>query len=392
MEWEEKRVLKIKALAITVCILAVWLAGCKKEPHVEVKRRKVKAETATVKRLPVLKVREFPGRTKAEQTATLSSKTSGTVKRILVDEGRRVKKGQLLLEVDDSDIKARITAVERGIKALLMKKKALTAKFEYIKKNFHRYKALLKEEAVTKEEFDRIKSQYLATQKEIRSLDYEIKRMKSEKNAVSSLLKYTKIRAPFDGVVSKKFVDEGTFVAPGMPLLAVNSDKGFTLFVTNVDESLIDSVKKQEEIPVFIKALNRTYSGRVHSISSVDPKSSTFRLKLKLSEKLPSGLFGRAFIPQESSYSVVVPEKAIVQRGNLKAVYTVDPQNIIHFQVIRCGSVYERTKAGLVPLPLYSSLNAEGKELMIEVLAGLKEGEKIVVSNTENVREGDELE
>ncbi len=384
--------MKTKNLILLLFALSLLFYSCKKEPHVKVKRKKIKAEVSVVKKLPVLQIREYPGRTKADKSIILASKTSGMVKKILVDEGYKVKSGQLLIKIDDTDIRAKISALDKGIKALSMKKKALLADFEYVKKNFHRYKALLKEEAVTQEEFDRIKSKFLAIKKEIESVEYEIKRLKNEKRAVSALLKYTRIKAPFSGTVSKKFVDEGTFITAGTPLMALNSKENFTFFVTSVDEELFDTVKKLKNIPVFIKALNRTYVGTTYSISSVDPQSSSFRLKLKLPQNLPSGLFGRAFIPTKTKYAIVIPQKAIVQRGNLKAVYTIDPENIVHFQVIRCGSVYEKTPIGLVPLPLYQSEAVEEKNLMVEVLAGLKEGERIVTSNIEDVREGDQLE
>src|ERR1019366_4158378 len=132
------------------------------------------------------------------------------------------------------------------------------------------------------------------------------------------------IRAPFDGLVVAKLADAGAIATPGVPLLLVEDPSHFRLEAT-VDESKMGAVQLGEAVPVVIDALGaQAFAGKVVQIvPAADPASRTFTVKIELppSAQLRSGLFGRARFPHGQRESVVIPQAAVISRGQLQARY-----------------------------------------------------------------------
>jgi len=371
--------------------LLLLLGGCGgKEEKVE--RVRIKAKESLVKAYKIPLVREFPGRVESKGELTLASKVAGFVKEVKVEEGQRVKKGQLLLALDDKDIRARIRALREAGGALERQKAALSSRLAYAQANYRRYSQLLKEDAVTREEFDRVQSQYQALAQEEKALEFRIKETASQARALAQTLKYTSIRAPYDGVVTSRMVDPGTYVNPGTPLMSLVSQGSGYWFVAQLDEAYLDKVKKGEEVFLHIKPLGLSARARLALVvPRVDPGTGGFRVKVDVSSlPVKTGMFGRLYLVVKRTSRVLVPWRAVVRRGNLRAVYTVDRDRVIHFRIIRTGRSYGKVQGQWMPVEISPESGKEG--LWVEVLGGLEAGETIVVSNLDKVREGAVLE
>ncbi len=136
---------------------------------------------------------QFPGRVKASQDVTLSFKVPGTLLRMYVDEGDRVRKGQLLAELDPTDYQIQLAATE--------------AEYRQIKADADRVMALYKESGTTASANDRAR--------------YGLKQIEAKLANHKNQLSYTRIYAPFDGQVQQCFFDGRETVGAGMPVLTV---------------------------------------------------------------------------------------------------------------------------------------------------------------------------
>jgi multidrug efflux system membrane fusion protein len=108
-------------------------------------------------------------------------------------------------------------------------------------------------------------------------------------------------------------------------------------------------------------------------VPAADPttRSTQVRLDLPASPRLRTGLFGRAWIPVGRRQAILVPPEAVVERGQLQGVYTVDPNDIARFRLIRTGPMHPGG---------------------VEVLSGLVGGEQVVLSGAERVTDGARIE
>jgi RND family efflux transporter MFP subunit len=168
---------------------------------------------------------------------------------------------------------------------------------------------------------------------------------------------------------------------PGAPLLTIEDDAHYRLEAA-VEESLLGKIRMGDPVAVSIDALgSEEWGGRVGEISPAsDPASRSGIVKIDISAKgkkeirpgtLRSGLFGKARFPAGQRTLVAIPAKAVVQKGQLQGAYVVDSANVVRLRLIQLGKTY-------------------GEK--VEVLAGLREGEKILVAGLEKVQDGSRVE
>jgi RND family efflux transporter MFP subunit len=173
-------------------------------------------------------------------------------------------------------------------------------------------------------------------------------------------LEYTRIRAPFDGVITEKKMDVGAFASPGMPLFTIEDPHRYRLEVA-VNEGDLRYVRIGKDISVALDALeDAQIKGKVVEIvPAADSTSRSFLVKVELpaDSRLRSGLFGRAQFIRGERLSVVIPQTAVVERGQLQGVYVLDHDQVASLRYVTVGK---------------SSGN------QVEVLSGVQDGERLV--------------
>jgi RND family efflux transporter MFP subunit len=171
---------------------------------------------------------------------------------------------------------------------------------------------------------------------------------------------YTRILAPFDGVVTERKADPGALASPGLPIFTVEAQGHYRLEAT-VNENDLRYVRMGEQVPVVVDALETSeLEGKVAQIvPAADPGSRSFLAKIDLpaDARLRSGLFGRAQFSRGKRSSLLIPQTAVLERGQLQGVYVLDPNKIADLRYVTLGKT-------------------TGPE--VEVLAGLQEGERVV--------------
>lgn len=209
-------------------------------------------------------------------------------------------------------------------------------------------------------------------QQEIRSAQAQIAQSQAALSAAQVGLSYARIAAPFDGRVVKRYVDPGAMAAPGVPLLGIEG--GDLRLEAVVPERVLPQVLLGAIAPVSVDALSaQPLTGKIVEIVPQGNSSShTFAVRVRLaSEGLKSGMFGRVKFRTGTASRLMVPQDATWEREGLHYVYVVNSEGMARLRIVTIGLKNDRE---------------------VEILSGLQEGEKIVTSNFDEVKDGDRIE
>jgi RND family efflux transporter MFP subunit len=188
----------------------------------------------------------------------LSPKTSGVVKKLLVHEGDKFKKGQILAVVDPYELKNKIASQKAKIEALKAKVEALKVAYETQKAIYERDKKLYETGGISKEQFQISKTRFENAKANLKGATAELKGAQKQLEILKhNLEQYTYIRAPYDGVVRKLFAREGDFVGPGKPILGLERTDQYRILV---EVSKDTPVGKEAYITVNGKEIKATVS------------------------------------------------------------------------------------------------------------------------------------
>ena len=353
-----------KGLSLGSLIIAgvVGFSSCSRE------QRSAEPSTETVRNIPLLTVQksnasdllEVVGTVHAAQTSDLASQMVGNIVAVRAHEGDRVQRGQVLVVIDDSQPRA---AVDRATAAGVAAQKQLVAAdsdLALAESTLKRYQNLYERKSVSPQEFDEIKARQQAALAHRDMAQAGQAQAKAALTQARTSLDYTRIRAPFDGVVTEKKADSGSLASPGMPIFTVEDVRRYRLEVT-VNENDLRYVRTGQQVLFAIDALdNAGLKGRVVQIvPAADPASRTFLVKIELptDTRLRSGLFGRAQFSRGERQALLIPRSAVVERGQLQGVYVLDQNKVVSLRYITLGK-------------------PSGAE--VEVLAGLQDGERLV--------------
>lgn len=317
-----------------LCLGLAWLASAchsRKEAAAAPELPPASVRVAVVEDKPHPASEDVVGTVRAKLAARVESKMSGRIAQLLVAPGQGVKRGDLLLLIDAGEVQAKLD--QAG------------AVLAQAQKDFDRLKPLLASNAISKQDFD--------------AADARLRVAKSAVAEAETMLGYTKITAPFDGVITRKLADVGDFAMPGKPLLEMESP-AVLRFEADVPEALVDQIKLGSLLPVKLNSVPGVISAKVTEIAPVaDPGSRTFLVKLDLppTPGLRAGQFGRVRVPVGTSRTPRVPAEAVAVNGQMEFV-TVVSDGRARLRIVKAGR------------------RGDGR---IEIISGLDAGERIVI-------------
>jgi RND family efflux transporter MFP subunit len=187
--------------------------------------------------------------------------------------------------------------------------------------------------------------------------------------AVEAQLGWSKVTAPFAGVVVEKKADAGGMAMPGMPLVLLEDTRSYRIEAA-VPETQLSSVRVGTRVEVTLdSAPGKSYAAVVSEIvPSVDPGSRTFTVKAALSAPdLRSGLFGRVRVPAGKAPAVTVPRAAVVSRGGFDALFVVTPDNVARLAMVKTGATHGDR---------------------VEILSGVDPGARVAVTRIDLLSDG----
>ncbi len=289
--------------------------------------------------------------------AEVSTRIMGNVQQVLVDEGDRVRRGQTLVRLEMQAVSGQIEQSE----AMLA---AAKAQLENAEAYYNRIKNLYEDKSATRQALDNARSQYEGALAQVRAAGGGIA-------AARSNLDYSVLTAPFDGYVTGRSVDRGDMAAPGMPIVVIERQDSLKIVAT-LNEQQFGRVSAGDSawVETDMAGPGRRLA-RVESVTpAADPRTRSFRVKLVLDNSdgaLKSGLFARVHFATGAGQLIAVPQEAVVRRGQLTGLYTLDSSGLTRLRWVRLGKT-------------------SGE--MVEILSGLSAGESVVLAGQQPVTEG----
>ena len=272
------------------------------------------------------------GKIEATNSSNLSTRMMGFVDKVHVKVGDRVRKGQLLVSINNTGLQSKRAQVNAGITEA-------TAAFNNAQKDYNRFKSLFADNSASQKELDDMTAHYEMAKARLEAAI-------QMKNEVNSQFAYANITAPFSGVITNKFIKAGDMANPGIPLIALEAPGKFEV-TAMVPENEISQVKSGTRVDVLVKSLGETVKGKVTEVSSSAKNTGgQYLVKAQLDKtdvKLLSGMFVTVQFPVEKTSKlnmVLIPSEAIINRGQLTGVYTVSQSNTALLRWLRLGRTY----------------------------------------------------
>ena len=214
----------------------------------------------------------------------ITSRFMGFIKELKVSEGSRVKKGQLLYKIDTTDIDAKKSQA-------LLQISMYKTQFEIVNRNYERFKRLYKKGLVSKVKVEELEMNY----KNLRDM---IKIAKAQLREVNNQYKYLAIKAPNNGVITKKMIKVGEMAIPGMPALVL-TDLSNLKIKAEISEGDLFKIKVGDEVFITIPSLKYDTKGKIASIiPSSNPMTHTFMIKIsfKSTSQIYPGMYAKVNI------------------------------------------------------------------------------------------------
>ena len=341
---------------------------------------------------------EATGTVKAKTTTQVSANMMGRIVSFPVAEGDTVARGQVIVEIDNSESKAQmlraqgvlkearasLTEVARSAESAAAGVRSAEANRKLAEVTFGRYKELFERGSASAQEYDEAQSKFSFAKAEVeraraneqaiiaknRQINARIEQAEAEIANTRVYQGYARIVSPVSGVVVKKFAESGATATPGAPLLSIEDNSQYRL-EASVDESRSGAIRLGNRVNVRIDAIGEgEFIGSVAEIlPTADPVSRSYIVKIDLpaDPRLKTGLYGLARFPVSQKEALTVPESALTQRGQMSGVFVVGSDGIAYFRIVTTGKSSEGT---------------------VEVLSGLSEGDEIAVSNLDRLTDG----
>jgi RND family efflux transporter MFP subunit len=305
------------------------------------------------------------GTVHARETAVVSAQVIGRIQQVIVREGDSVRAGQTLVVLDDAALRAQVEQAQAGVKAAFNMQAAAQTNAALAASTLGRYKQLESQKSVSPQEMDEVSRRAEAAAASLEATRAQTDAARAQESGARTMMSYTRLVAPFAGVVTARMADPGTMAAPGVPLLQIDQAAELQLQVT-VDESAIGASHKGMKVRVDLdggastSGTGTNLAGTVAEIvPAADPSSHSFLVKIDLpsSSQIRAGTYGTAEFANGARHAILIPRSAVVARGSLNCVYVLDGQGIAQLRYITLGA-------------------AQGN--LVEVLSGVSAGEKLV--------------
>ncbi len=284
----------------------------------------------------------------AVRQSTVSAQVSGRIVDIRFDVGDRVEKGAVILRIDERAASQAVAASEaqvREAEAALVNARA----------QFERTRQLLAQKFVSQAALDKAEADYKAAES-------RMKATLAGAGAAATEKSFATIVAPYSGVVSARHVQLGEMASPGKALLTGFDPTGLRVVAT-VPSAQVPAIQAGARARIEVPSLARWVDVKsVTVVPSADPRTHTTQVRLDLPDNakgLLPGVFARAHFVTGRAPRLMVPREAVLRRSEVTAVYVVGADGAPRLRQVRTGTAAD--------------------EKSIEILAGLKAGEKVAL-------------
>lgn len=324
----------------------------------------------------------------AQRKAAVSSKATGRLAKLLVEEGQAVKQDQVIAWLENEDLKATLEEARAALRVAKAGLKTAQAELNDATLNYNRRKALRETGAVSEQEHDTAEARYMKAVAAERSAKFGVERAQAAVRVAEVNLEYSYIRAPFAGVILTKNADEGEVVAPfggslnSKAAVVTMADMESLMVEVDVSESNLEKVKMGEACEIRLDALpSDRFAGFVHTIvPTADRSKATVLTKVRFARLDPRALpemsakaafLSRPLKPDEHDPVLAIPQKAIHGAGQSAHVFVMrkDRAKLVSVKTGRTWGDTVETLSG----------PAEGASVVLKSDKPLADGAKIDV-------------
>ena len=338
-------------------------------------------DTAAVRVAEIVDTFEAGGIVQARTTAALMARIAAPVREVRAVPGDRVRAGQVLIVLDGRDLAAQArraraegASADQDVIAADAERQSAEAALALARATHARIAGLQSKRSATPQELDDATGALRAAEARVAGAEARaraavsgVEGARAASEAADTIEEFSRIAAPFDGVVTEKMVEPGNMAAPGTPLMRVEDTRRFRLDV-RVDESRIGRVSPGATVAVALDGGSedaaRVVDGMVTEVGrALDAGVRSVLVKIELPDEpgLRSGMFGRARFGTRPRRALTLPEGALVQRGQVMSVFVVE-QDIARVRLVSVSGA--------------------------EVLAGLSEGDVVIVTPPPTLTDG----
>jgi RND family efflux transporter MFP subunit len=305
------------------------------------------AEVATVELREVADLYAADAVIEAVRAATVSAQIAGNVTRFYVDAGDRVKRGELLVRIDTRDTDAQVAAGAARVAQA-------EAQLAQARLNHARTLKLIEQKFVSQAAFDKAEA-------DLKSAQAELQVARAGASQAATARSFAEVRSPIDGVVTRRLAELGELASPGKPLLEVH-DPSALRAVAAVPQFVLPRIAAAPAAEVVLPLLGITLRATsVTVLPAADARLLSTQVRAELPAGLPAGVIpgtaAKVLLSAGTAKRLVVPQAAVLRRGELTAAHVIGPDGRVRLRQIRVG---EPAGGGLV-----------------EVLAGLDAGERV---------------
>ncbi len=304
--------------------------------------------TASVEYREVEQTYAAEGVVEAVKQSTVAAQISGRVVAVNFDVGDRVKKGQVIVRIDPTEVNQAYAASQAQIAQA-------EAALRNAKAQFERTQRLVEQKFMSAAALDKARADYLAAQAQLAAAG-------AGGRQAAATRAYATVTAPYSGVVSERHVELGEMAVPGKPLMT-GFDPGELRVTASMPQYQLAAVRKYSSASISFPALNkRVQATGLTILPAADTQTHTTQVRLGLApgiEGLYPGMFARAYFAVGRTKKLLMPAAAVAKRSEVSGAYVVGANGEIQFRQLRLGEA------------------AAGAE--VEVLAGVAPGEKVAL-------------
>jgi RND family efflux transporter MFP subunit len=352
------------------------------------------APVAVVERGQLANKLQVAGEFLPYQEVELHAKVAGYIKRINVDIGDHVKTGQVLATLDIPELQAQVQGATAGVRQTREQITRAKSEVQQAQANYdalHSESQRLQQAAkaqpglIAQQELDDVmaKDQAAAAQVDaaksgLSATEQQLGVSQADQLRYSSLADYSRITAPFNGVVTWRYADTGALIQAGtsnsgsMPVVKLAEIDLLRLRLP-VPESLAPFVHVGDTAQIDVQALKRTFAGKVtRDTEALDPSTRTMQVEIDVPNpkgQLEPGMYAQVTLDiQRAGDALIVPIQAVDVSGGQPAVMLVDSSNHVQRRAVQVG---------------ISTANS------MEILSGLQAGDKIIATNLSSYQNGE---
>ena len=335
----------MKRLAL---LLAALLAACGEAPPPPAAAPAAALRTAPVELREVDLTYSAEAVVEAVRQSTVAAQVAGRIVELRFDVGDYVKKGEVIVRIDERAAAQALAASEAQVREAQAAASNARAQFE-------RSKQLLAQKFLSQAALDKAEADYKAAQAHVAGLLAGAGQAAAERS-------FATVVAPYSGVVAARHVELGEMAVPGKPLMT-GFDPSSLRVVANVPQTQVAAIQAAGRARIEVPATGKWLDVKsLTVVPAADPRTHTTRVRLELPEDARGvypGVYARAHFVVGRAARLLAPREAVVRRSEVTAVYVVDEKGAAHLRQVRLG--------------------AAGDERSIEILAGLRAGERVAL-------------